>query len=139
MVKRGVRTHSVDMRFIVLAFMLVLGLFAETPTINAADAEDAEIIDMTAAKFVFAPGEVHAKVGVTLEFHLHSVDAHHGFKIIGTKINVQIPKPDKEAREGATVIVRFTPDKAGTYTFECSHRCGAGHGLMRGVIIVSES
>jgi heme/copper-type cytochrome/quinol oxidase subunit 2 len=30
--------------------------------------------------------------------------------------------------------VTFEP-KAGRYTFECSHLCGAGHEFMRGVII----
>jgi heme/copper-type cytochrome/quinol oxidase subunit 2 len=36
------------------------------------------------------------------------------------------------------VVVTFTPPKAGRYTFECSHTCGAGHAFMRGVIVVVE-
>jgi voltage-gated potassium channel len=37
-----------------------------------------------------------------------------------------------------TVTATFTPSKAGTYTFECSRVCGAGHSFMRGTIVVVE-
>jgi heme/copper-type cytochrome/quinol oxidase subunit 2 len=34
--------------------------------------------------------------------------------------------------------VKFTPDKAGRYVFECSKLCGAGHEFMHGVLVVED-
>jgi cytochrome c oxidase subunit 2 len=141
--KRVAARHSDGMRVDLLAIVIVSVLLATGPSAAVTDVDDIEVIEITAAKFVFAPNEVHTKVGATVEFTLHSLDAVHGFRIIGTKIDIKIPKPDKDKdgndRPAVPIRVRFTPDKPGRYIFECSHRCGAGHGLMRGVIIVSES
>lgn len=92
-----------------------------------------EVIDITAERFSFTPSEIKTTAGTTLEFRLHSDDTDHGFKIAGTDINVSIPK-----RGRGTATVMFTPEKPGRYTFQCSHVCGAGHSMMRGVIVVRE-
>ena len=46
--------------------------------------------------------------------------------------NVIIPK----RRLGEAVVV-FEADEPGTYRFECSKLCGAGHNFMKGEIIVT--
>ncbi len=38
---------------------------------------------------------------------------------------------------GAISRVRFTPDKAGTFTFHCDIFCGDGHESMAGMIVVT--
>ena len=91
-----------------------------------------QIIDITAERFAFTPSEVKVKAGTTLEIRLRSDDTAHGFHIVGTDVDVELPK---RGRGVATAI--FTP-KAGRYTFECSRLCGAGHEFMRGVIVASE-
>ena len=59
-------------------------------------------------------------------------DTAHGFKLAGPhNIDVEIPKRGRGDRR-----VVFTPSEVGTYTFECSRICGAGHGFMRGTIHV---
>lgn len=95
--------------------------------------QDAQVVDVTAERFSFSPSEVRTKSGTTLEFRLRSDDTDHGFRIIGTNINVRIPKRSK-----GVMTVRFTPEKPGRYTFECSKTCGAGHSFMRGTIVVEE-
>ena len=73
------------------------------------------------------------RTGTTLTVRLTSDDTSHGFRIVGTDVNIEIPK-----RSRGTATVTFVPEKAGRYTFECSRLCGAGHGFMRGVIIASD-
>jgi cytochrome c oxidase subunit 2 len=73
-------------------------------------------------------------VGTVLTIRLTSDDTAHGFRIVGSDVNIEIPK-----RSRGTATVTFTPEKAGRYTFECSKLCGAGHSFMRGVIIATEA
>jgi len=91
-----------------------------------------QIIEITAERFAFTPSEVRTKVGTTLEIRLRSDDTAHGFHIVGTDVDLELPK-----RGRGVATVTFTP-KAGRYTFECSRLCGAGHEFMRGVIVASE-
>ncbi len=90
-------------------------------------------LGITAERFSFTPSEIKTTVGATLRLRLRSDDTDHGFHIIGTDINIEIPK-----RGRGTATVEFTPSRAGRYTFECSHVCGAGHSFMRGVIVVRD-
>jgi cytochrome c oxidase subunit II len=96
-------------------------------------AQETQVVHVTAERFTFTPSEIRAKVGVPIEIELESEDTDHGFRIVGTKIDVRIPKRNK-----GTLTVRFEPTEPGRYTFECSHVCGAGHSFMRGAIVVSQ-
>ena len=91
-----------------------------------------QIIEISAERFTFTPSEIKVKAGTMLEIRLRSDDTAHGFRIVGTEVDLELPK---RGRGVATAM--FTP-KAGRYTFECSRLCGAGHEFMRGVIVASE-
>jgi cytochrome c oxidase subunit 2 len=91
-----------------------------------------QIIDISAERFAFTPSEIKVKAGTMLEIRLRSDDTAHGFRIVGTDVDLELPK-----RGRGIATARFTP-KAGRYTFECSRLCGAGHEFMRGVIVASE-
>ena len=91
-----------------------------------------QTIDISAERFAFTPSEIRTKAGTTLEIRLRSDDTAHGFHIVGTDVDLELPK-----RGRGVATVTFTP-KAGRYTFECSRLCGAGHEFMRGVIVASE-
>ena len=92
-----------------------------------------QVVEITAERFSFTPSEIHATAGVPLEIRLESEDTDHGFRIIGTKIDVRIPKRSK-----GQATVTFDPPAPGRYRFECSHVCGAGHSFMRGTIGVTK-
>ena len=91
--------------------------------------EETRTIQIAAERFTFTPSEIRVKAGTRLEIRLESDDTAHGFHIVGTDVDIELPK---RGRGAATVS--FQP-QAGRYTFECSRVCGAGHEFMRGVII----
>jgi cytochrome c oxidase subunit 2 len=102
----------------------VLGLaFAAGPPVK--------VVHMTAERFSFTPSQIKVKVGTVVEFRIASEDTNHGFRIAEAGINEVIPKRGK-----GELKVRFTAEKPGRYEFECSKPCGAGHNMMRGVVIV---
>ena len=92
-----------------------------------------EVVEISAERFAFTPSEVRTRIGVPLEIRLESEDTDHGFKIVGTKIDVRIPKRGK-----GQASVTFDPPAPGRYRFECSHVCGAGHSFMSGTIVVTK-
>ncbi len=120
------------------ALVLVgLSFFGSAPAALHADplAQDApparRIVRMSAERFLFTPSEITVEEGTVLEIRLTSDDTDHGFRIIGSSIDVSIPKRNRG--EAVAVFAATTP---GDHTFECSHMCGAGHGFMRGRIRV---
>ena len=97
-----------------------------------ASAQETKVIEITAERFTFTPSEIRVKAGTRLEIRLQSDDTAHGFHIVGTDVDVELPK-----RGRGVATVTFQP-QPGRYTFECSQVCGAGHEFMRGVIIATE-
>lgn len=89
------------------------------------------VIAVSAERFAFTPSRIEVAPGEEVELQIKSADTAHGFRIVGTDTNVAIPKRGKGAR---SVVVRLR--EPGTYTFECSRMCGAGHHFMRGEIVV---
>jgi cytochrome c oxidase subunit 2 len=94
---------------------------------------EVRVVEISAERFAFTPSEVKVPAGTRIEFRLRSDDTDHGFRILGTGVNVRIPKRGK-----GTTTVTFDAAGPGRYTFECSKLCGAGHSFMRGVIVVIE-
>jgi cytochrome c oxidase subunit II len=89
------------------------------------------VISIAAERFTFNPSKVTVRQGELIEFVLTSDDTDHGFRIPGAGIDTAIPQASKgEAR------VRFVAREKGSFVFECSRPCGAGHNLMRGRIVV---
>ncbi len=88
-------------------------------------------VNIVAERFSFTPSQIKVKEGTLLEINLTSEDTFHGFRMSSASINVTIP-----ARGRGSVKVVFDAKKKGHYPFECSRPCGAGHTMMRGIIIV---
>lgn len=92
--------------------------------------QKAQVVNVTVERFSFTPSEFHVKAAAPVEIRLRSDDTDHGFRIVGTDVNITIPKRGK-----GVATVTFEPPTAGRYLFECSKLCGAGHAFMRGAII----
>ena len=97
------------------------------------ESQPRRVIRITAERFAFTPSRVILEPGEEVELRLKSDDTSHGFRIVGTGINVTIPK-----RGRSELTVTFRPMQPGRYTFECTRMCGAGHNFMRGELIVRE-
>jgi heme/copper-type cytochrome/quinol oxidase subunit 2 len=110
-------------------FLIVLALAGSSP--QALKPSGPRVIRVTAERFAFTPSEIVVERGTVIEFHLTSDDTDHGFRIIGTEVNVGIPK----RRRGETVVT-YTADTAGRFVIECSRPCGAGHTAMRATLVV---
>jgi cytochrome c oxidase subunit 2 len=116
-------------RTLIYAVLLVI---AAAPLGSSQDRER-KIVRVTAERYTFSPSQIKVKRGTEIEFKLQSDDTNHGFRILGTRISLIIPK-----RGRGEISAIFRADTPGRYTFECSKMCGAGHSFMRGLIIVEE-
>lgn len=120
---------------VLIALSACLAFVGALPHMQAPDLEpQVQMVDVSAERFTFTPSQIKTTVGTTLRICLRSDDTSHGFRIVGTGTNIEIPK---RGRDAATVD--FTPEHAGRYEFQCSKLCGAGHAFMRGVIVVTDA
>ena len=120
--------HTISRRSLLLAFTAIATGAARASAHSRK--QSAQVVDITVERFSFTPSEFRVKAGVPVEIRLRSDDTDHGFRILGTDINIRIPKRGKGA-----ATVTFLPPSAGRYVFECSRLCGAGHSFMRGTLI----
>ena len=105
---------------------LIFGMRARS---DAAATE--QVIHLTAKKFEYSPNEIRVKKGQPVVIEIVSLDRKHGFTIPELKVR-------SDVKPGVQNVVRFTPDKAGTFNFHCDLFCGSGHEGMAGTLVVVE-
>ena len=105
---------------------LGLGSFAGLSAL----ASEPRVIKMVAKKFVYIPARIEVKRGETVVLQLTAPEVPMGFNLpdFGVRADV-IP--------GQVSSVRFTADKAGSFTFLCDVFCGTGHEDMNGTLLVT--
>ncbi len=103
------------------------------PAQEAERSQAVETVRITAERFSYTPSRIKVRKGTIVEIVAESEDTSHGFHIPAAAIDALIP-----ARGKGELRLRFEAIRAGTYIFECSRPCGAGHNTMRGVLIVEE-
>ena len=113
-----------------LAVLTGVLAFSTGASLAVALQQKPQVVEIFVERFSFTPSEFRVKAGAPVEIRLQSDDTDHGFRIIGTDVNVAIPK-----RGRGVATVTFVPPEAGRYVFECSKLCGAGHSFMRGTLI----
>ena len=118
---------------LLVSVALVLPRMAEARSdVTITRSQDAvKVIRVTAERFAFTPSEIVVERGTVIEFHLTSDDTDHGFRIVGTELNAEIPK-----RRRGEAVLKYTADTAGRFVIECSRPCGAGHTAMRAILVV---
>ena len=88
------------------------------------------VIKIVARKFSFSPAEIQLKKGEPVVLEFTTLDVMMGFKATDFGVRTDIVP-------GQTSRLRFTPDKAGHFAFNCDVFCGSGHEDMGGTLIVS--
>jgi heme/copper-type cytochrome/quinol oxidase subunit 2 len=114
-----------------LLFVLVLVSLALAQQPDPATRTPDRTVVILAERFAFTPSRITVKQGELVEFVISSDDTDHGFRIPAAGIDVAIPQQGK-----GEVRVRLIAANKGEFVFECSRPCGAGHNLMRGIIVV---
>ncbi len=118
-------------------FILALVLFGissctlKSSFIDKLAEDGTHIIQIEAERFQYIPSQIRVRQGERVRLIFRSRDTIHGVAIAAYQIRKDIPPRGK----GET-IVEFTADKAGSFTYRCSHLCGAGHAMMRGTLVV---
>jgi cytochrome c oxidase subunit 2 len=120
------------MRYALTTFVILAAAATSPAKAGHDEAQETQVIEIAAERFSFNPSEIRVKAGTPLEIRLTSEDTMHGFHILGTDIDLELPK------RGRGVATAMFQPAVGRYTFECSRLCGAGHSFMRGVIIATE-
>ena len=90
-----------------------------------------QVIEVSARKFEFSPGEITVRKGQPVLMKLTSTDREHGFYLPDFGVNAKL-KPGEVTR------VNFTPGKTGRFPFACDVFCGSGHEEMSGTLVVTE-
>ena len=89
------------------------------------------VVKLVAKKFVWIPQKIKVKKGEALVLHITAPEVPMG---------INIPDFDRRADivPGKVTMVKFTPDKVGSFTFVCDVFCGDGHEDMQGTLTVTE-
>lgn len=113
---------------------------------QSAAQEPVLVFEMTAKKYDYAPDIVRIKKGTRVQLKIRATDRTHGFKINvfpegGSEkgepgLRIADNQNDFKLEENQERVIEFVAERAGTYTFRCSVRCGMGHGGMKGRITV---
>jgi len=88
-------------------------------------------IEVVAQKFSFEPAEIRVRKGETVVLEFTTLDVMMGFRLSELGVRTDIV-PGKVSR------LRLTPDKAGSFAFNCDVFCGSGHEDMGGTLVVTE-
>ena len=96
-------------------------------------AEDGtRVIHVEVERFKFTPQRIRVRQGERVRLVFTSRDTRHGVVIAEYGIyEDEIPPRGK-----GEVAVEVTADRPGTFTYRCAHLCGAGHAMMRGLLVV---
>ena len=114
-----------------LSVLALMNATAQNTQNPAPATPGAHEIQVTAKKYTFSPDPIRVKKGEHVRLIITATDHDHGFKLEAFNV-------DQKLKKGVPTTVEFTPDKAGTFPFKCSHFCGMGHGGMKGTLIVEE-
>jgi len=130
------------------SFLLISGHIGGVQTSAQGQSDALRVIEVTAKKYEFSPGEIRVKRGEKVRLKIHSVDEDHGMKLSvypeGNKdkstsgLILANPRDNGRVDKGNDQILEFVAHRAGTYEFKCAVVCGLHHGRMKGKLIVEE-
>ena len=107
-----------------------------------------KVIEMTAKKHDYTPGEIRVKKGTRVQLKVRATDRTHGIRFVlvpeGTPANDPPGLRFSEAQDNWKLeknqerVIEFVAERAGTYPFKCSVFCGFGHVGMKGKLVVED-
>lgn len=109
--------------------VFVVGGTALARAVFARASGEPRLIEMTARRFVFEPGEIALLAGQRVVVVIRSLDFVHGMNIpdLGMRLDLM---PGRVAR------LELHPKAPGVIDFVCDNFCGDGHEQMHGRFVV---
>lgn len=89
-----------------------------------------QVVRVTAQNWSWTMSSTRLKAGEEVKFVVRSIEAVHGFSVMGTNISTAVTQGDPPA------VIYWKPVK-GIYTLACNVYCGAGHDTMHTTFSVS--
>jgi cytochrome c oxidase subunit 2 len=130
------------------AFPFALAICLLQPRPVSAQEQKVRVIELSAKKYEYSGSPLHVKAGTKVQLKITATDHDHGFKVHPTPDGVDStgsagivfasPQECWQLKKGETTTIEFLAQAPGTYTFKCCHRCGLGHGGMKGQIVVDQ-
>lgn len=112
------RTFRMRPEVVAVAALLVIAGCAATEMAQKPPAPPAvQVVKIVAKRFDFTPEQITVKKGVPVDIELTTADRVHGF--FAPKLGLRA-----EIMPGQIAHLRFTPDTAGTFFFQCDVFCG---------------
>ncbi len=134
--KRGRRRESASRAPLVVSLGAVLavavGSCALATQMNYVAEDGTHVIHVEVERFKFIPERIQVRQGERVRLVFTSRDTRHGVVIA----EYGIYEDEIPPRRKGEVAVEFTPDRPGTFIYRCAHLCGAGHAMMRGLLVV---
>lgn len=81
--------------------------------------------------------QIQVKAGETVKFEAVSKDVNHGFAILASSNQMDVPLMQMQVVPGYTNEFYYTFEKAGVYTIRCLEYCGWNHPFMTSSIAIS--
>lgn len=107
------------------------GVRAHRSVVKQKEAQNVRQFSLIARQWSWSPDTITVSVGDVVRLTVKSIDIFHGLRIPGFGV-------EQPLRPGEEATVEFVVDKSGTYPFECSVVCGAGHRNMNGKLVVKK-
>jgi cytochrome c oxidase subunit II len=86
-------------------------------------------VEMIAKRFVFIPNTITVPLGRPVAIRITAPEVAMGLSVPDFHVRTDVV-PGREA------VLRFTPDRSGSFTFVCDVFCGNGHEDMSGTLLV---
>lgn len=119
---------------LILATLMIIGtpiaVFGYDTYLRTREVNEFTIIAWAPENGNWSPSTIRVNQGDKVRLRLTSADVVHGFAIEGLGIRVNQIYP------GKFTTVEFVAEKAGTFSFYCTVRCGPQHALMVGDFII---
>lgn len=81
--------------------------------------------------------EIQVKAGETVKFVAHSQDVNHGFSILSSSKEMDVPLMQMQVIPGHENIFYYTFKEPGVYTIRCLEYCGWNHPYMVSSITIN--
>jgi heme/copper-type cytochrome/quinol oxidase subunit 2 len=99
--------------------------------VGMAEAEEVDTVEVVASERGFEPRVINLRKGDPVRLRLTSADREHCFAVDALRI-------EKRIVPGKATLLDLTPDKAGTFAFQCCLEEGAAAEKEHGRLVVVE-